>query len=71
MRLKPELTANQAYDMLSVAATMNWGLAEAALLAPQLRSLADAMAVVASVDVPEATEPLFGEDVALDPEVLP
>ena len=70
MRLKPELTAKQAYDGLSVAATMAWGLTEAALLETHLRSISEIMAVIANIDIPEDTEPLFAEDIALDPEIL-
>ncbi len=62
MFLKPEFSASQAYEMLAVAAVQTWGIAEAALLDSHLRSLSQAMATIAAVDVPEATEPLFGED---------
>jgi hypothetical protein len=70
MRLKPELTAGQAYEGLSVMATMTWGLMEAALLETHLRSISEIMAVIGNIDLPEETEPLFGEDIALDPEIL-
>ena len=70
MRLKPELTAGQAYDTLSVTATITWGLTEAALLETHLRSISEIMAVIGNIDIPADTEPLFGEDIALDPEIL-
>jgi len=71
MWLKPGLTANQAYEMLSVSATIAWGLSEAALLETHLRSMSEAMAVIAGLDIPDDTEPLFGEDgPAVDAEDL-
>lgn len=66
MRLKPGLTSEQAYAQLSVAATMTWGLAEAAGLESTLRSIAEAMAAIGSWDVPDDTEPLFGGDDELE-----
>ena len=72
MRLKPGLSASQAYDMLAVSATLNWGLAEAALLETNLRSLSEAMAAIGAVDIPDDTEPLFGgEDTLSFGEDLP
>ena len=66
MRLKPELSADKAYEMLAMTAAATWGLAEAALLETNLRSIAAAMATISAVDVPDDTEPLFGEEAALD-----
>ncbi len=68
MRLKPGLTAGEAYEMLAVAATLSWGLSEAALLEPHLRSISEAMAAIGGVDIPDDTEPLAGEHNLLDPE---
>jgi hypothetical protein len=68
MRLKPPITADAAYTYLSLAAVTAWGVADAAKMDPQLRAIADAMAVVSALDIPEHVEPLFGEDIAQDPE---
>ena len=37
------------------------------MLFRSLKSIADAMAVVSALDIPEDVEPLFGEDIAKDP----
>jgi hypothetical protein len=65
MRLKPALSADEAFQLLSASATLTWGPSAAAGLTTQLRSIAEAMAVVGALDIPEDTEPLFGEDPAL------
>jgi hypothetical protein len=64
MRLKPGLTSDQAYEVLSATATMSWGLAAAAALQKELRSIADFMQVIGNLDIPDDTEPLFLEDLA-------
>lgn len=64
MRLKPAPTPDEAMQLLIAAATLTWGPLAAFALSTQLRSLADAMAVVAALDIPDETEPLFGEDPA-------
>jgi hypothetical protein len=60
MRLKPGLSAERAYEMLAVSATLNWGLTEAAALETNLRSISEAMAVIGALEIPDDTEPLFG-----------
>ncbi len=67
MRLKPPPTAEEALRYLGVNAVLVWGVAETALMEAQLRLIADAMAAVAALEVPEETEPLFAEDIALNP----
>ena len=66
MRLKPPVTSDEAFHLLLSNATMTWGPTEAALLHDQLRGIADAMAVISALNIPVETEPLFGEDIALD-----
>jgi hypothetical protein len=68
MWLKPEIPAGQIYETLATSATLMWGLKEAALMDPQLRMIADAMAAIAALDIPDDTEPLFGEDGVLEAE---
>ncbi|MGE3074996.1 MAG: hypothetical protein AB7N24_14680 [Dehalococcoidia bacterium] len=65
MRLKPPPTANEAHQLLSANATLVWGAAAAAEISANLRAIAEAMAVVAALDIPDETEPLFGEDPAV------
>ena len=67
MRLKPPPSVDEALRYLEVNATMSWGIAEAAQMAPQLRQIAEAMAAVAALDIDDAVEPLFAEDIAQDP----
>lgn len=67
MRLKPAVSPEEAMQYLSLNATLVWGVEHAAKMAPQLKSIADAMAVVSALDIPEDVEPLFGEDIAKDP----
>ena len=67
MRLKPPITADQAYRQLALNATLSWGLADAAAMDSLLLSMAEAMAVVGALDIPDEVEPLFGEDIGRDP----
>ena len=64
MRLKPAPTSDEAFQILSANATLTWGAATGAEISTNLRLIADAMAIVASLDIPDETEPLFGEDPA-------
>ena len=64
MRLKPAPSADEAHQILSATATLTWGPAAAAEISTNLRSIAEAMAVVAALEIPDETEPLFGEDPA-------
>jgi hypothetical protein len=66
MRLKPPPSADEAYRALSLSASLSWGVGETALMDSHLRAIADAMAAVAALDIPDEVEPLFAEDVALD-----
>jgi hypothetical protein len=69
LRLKPPVSAHEAHQYLSLNATLVWGVDHAAKIDGHLKSIADAMAVVSALDIPEAVEPLFGEDIGLDPEL--
>ena len=69
MRLKPPVPVDQAYQYLALNAALVWGVADAALMDPQLQSIAAAMAEVSALDIADDVEPIFGEDHALDPEV--
>ena len=51
MRLKPELSPGQAYEGLSVMATITWGLTEAVLLETHLRSISEMMAIIGNIDI--------------------
>jgi hypothetical protein len=66
MRMKPPPSSDDAYKFLTLAAEHSWGAAEAALMETQLRAIADAMAAVAALDIPDDVEPLYAEDIALD-----
>ena len=68
MRLKPPVSPEEAYRYLSQNAVLVWGVAAAAAMDAQLTSIAQAMAVVSSLDIPDPVEPLFGEDIGQDAE---
>jgi hypothetical protein len=69
MRLKPGLTASDAYEMLAQAATLSWGANALPSLESKLREIAQAMEVVGNIEIPDDTDPLFGENEEL-PEAL-
>lgn len=64
MRLKPALSADEAYQLLCASAALAWGAQACSELSTNLRSIAEAMAVIGALDIPGETEPLFGEDPA-------
>jgi len=68
LRLKPPVSAEEAYRSLSLNATQSWGAADAAAMDSQLHAIAAAMAEVSALDIPYDVEPIFGEDHAADPE---
>ena len=68
MRLKPAVSPEEAYGFLSQNAVLVWGAAAAAKMDPQLNSIASAMAVVSSLEIPDEIEPLFGENIDIDLE---
>lgn len=68
MRLKPGLTSNEAYVMLTAAAASSWGAETAASLESKLREIAQAMEVVGNTEIDDDVEPLYGDNE--EPEAL-
>jgi hypothetical protein len=66
MRLKPAVTAGEAFHFLSLNAGLVWGLEEAALMEADLRAIAAAMESVSSLTIADHVEPLFGGDSSSD-----
>ncbi|WP_342364113.1 hypothetical protein [Terrarubrum flagellatum] len=66
MRLKPAVSQEEAYRLLALNAAAIWGVQEAALLDDNLKLIADAMATVSALNIPDDVEPLFGQDIAAD-----
>lgn len=64
MRLKPALSADEAYQLLCASASLAWGAQACSELGATLRPIAEAMAVIGALEIPPGTEPLFGEDPA-------
>ena len=69
MRLKPPISAEEAYRYLSVNAALVWVLEDAAKMAGTIKTIAGSMAEVSALDIPDEVEPLFGEDIGTDPEL--
>ena len=68
MRIKPAVSPEEAYRLLTLNAALVWGLEEAAAMDAHLRGIANSMAVVSALNVPDDVEPLFGEDIGRDDE---
>jgi len=68
VRLQPPVSFEEAYRYLSQNAILVWGVIPAARMNPQLQSIAQAMATVSALDVPDEVEPLFGENIDIDLE---
>lgn len=66
MRLKPPVSAEDAYRFLSQSAVLAWGVAATARMDPHLSAIASSMAVVSALDIPDDIEPLFGENIDID-----
>jgi hypothetical protein len=62
MRLKPGLTSNEAYVMLTAAAALSWGAETAASLESKLREIAQAMEVIGNTEIDDDVEPLYGDN---------
>jgi len=62
LRLKPAPSVDEAFHFLNVSASLAWGPSAAIEIQANLRSIAEAMSVVAALEIPGETEPLFGED---------
>ena len=59
MRLYPPVTKDEALVFLMSQATELWGAQTAEEMEGQLRRLAESMAAVSAVQLPENLEPLF------------
>ena len=59
MRLYPPVSTDEAYAYLSTQAKASWGEERLTELDENLKSLAEAMAIISSVDLPDELEPLF------------
>lgn len=64
MRLKPPVSLDHARNYLMSCAELAWDGPQALELGPILDGIANAMAVVSALDIPDDIEPLFGEDIA-------
>lgn len=61
MRLKPPPVSDEALRQLQYLAIVSWGEDEAVKMESHLRAIADAVATVAALDIPDEVEPLFAE----------
>ena len=59
MRLHPKVTKGEALAWLRAQAAASWGPARAAELEAGLEQLAEAMAAVSAVELPDDLEPFF------------
>ena len=59
MRLYPPVTKDEAFAFLMSQATALWGAQAAKDMEAQLERLAESMAAVSAVQLPENLEPLF------------
>lgn len=59
MRLKPPVSADEALDWLTSVAALTWDVEPSDELRAQLTRLAEAMAGVSAVDVPDDIDPLL------------
>jgi hypothetical protein len=63
MRLHPAVSEKEALDFLKNQAVLLWGKESALELEDALKSLADAMASVSSIKLPDDVEPAFSRPV--------
>jgi hypothetical protein len=59
MRLHPAVTTDEAYSWLSSQAAAMWGADRATEMDENLKTLAEAMAAISAVELPDDLEPLF------------
>lgn len=59
MRIYPPVTLEEARDWLAAQAAAAWGEEAAAGLAGDIATMAEAMSIVSSVQLPHDLEPLF------------
>ncbi|MDZ7728062.1 MAG: hypothetical protein U5Q44_07630 [Dehalococcoidia bacterium] len=59
MRLHPAVTKDEALEWLTEQARVTWGEDRVPELKDNLESMADAMAAISAVELPDDVEPLF------------
>lgn len=59
MRLHPPVTTDEAYAWLKGQAASTWGEDRAGELDENLKTMAEAMALISAVELPDDLEPLF------------
>jgi hypothetical protein len=59
MRLHPPVTQDEAYTWLSTQAAATWGPERLGELEENLKTMAEAMALISAVELPDELEPLF------------
>jgi hypothetical protein len=59
MRLNPAVTKEEALEWLTMQAKFTWGEERLPDLQENLDAIAEAMAIISAVDLPDDLEPLF------------
>ena len=59
MRLHPPVSTEEALTWLTAQAKMTWGEERLPELSENLAAIAEAMAIISAVDLPDDLEPLF------------
>jgi len=59
MRLNPPVTKEEALEWLTLQAKATWGEDRIPELQENLDAIAEAMAIISAVDLPDDLEPLF------------
>lgn len=59
MRLHPAVTEEEALSWLTDQATAAWGAERLPELTENLKAIAEAMAIISGVELPDDLEPLF------------
>ena len=59
MRLYPPVSQEEAQTYLTAQATLAWGAERAEELGKDLATMAEAMALISAVELPDELEPLF------------
>lgn len=59
MRLHPPVSTEEALTWLTAQAQMTWGEERLPELSDNLAAIAEAMAIISAVDLPDDLEPLF------------
>lgn len=59
MRLHPAVTREEAEEWLTAQAKLAWGEERLPELADNIKAIAEAMAIISSIELPDDLEPLF------------